>query len=55
MHVRQNQDGVQKLRKLQKIVQKALVDSEIMLDESKVRETLEQKVSPKFVLEFPPC
>lgn len=44
MHVRQNSDGVLKLRKLQKFVQKALVDSEITLDESQVKETLEQKV-----------
>ncbi|KAL8119984.1 uncharacterized protein LOC141724566 [Apium graveolens] len=40
-----NPDGVQKLRKLQKIVQKALVDSEFTLDESKVKETLEQKIN----------
>lgn len=40
-----NPDGVLKLRKLQKFVQQALVDFEITLDESKVRETLEQKIN----------
>ncbi|KAL1808875.1 hypothetical protein ACET3Z_025865 [Daucus carota] len=40
-----NSDGVLKLRKLQKFVQKALVDSEIMLDESQVKETVEQKIN----------
>lgn len=40
-----NPDGVLKLRKVQKFVQKALLNSEITLHESQVRDTLEQKIS----------
>ncbi|KAK1365216.1 UBP1-associated proteins 1C [Heracleum sosnowskyi] len=40
-----NPDGVLKLRKLQKFVQKALVDSEIILDKSEVRAKLEHKIN----------
>jgi len=43
---RQNPDGVLKMRKLRKLVLKALHQSGTTEDETKLSDTLEHKVSP---------